>query len=298
MGSLRTIVVVASFDFLESLRSRKAIALLVLYLAGALAATGIFVRVLRAVESAAADALRVAKTESAGAMTSELFRNERFLEVLTELIGDRELATVLSSMPPLALFYAWLALTFIPLLVTLTAGDSIAYEVSTGSCRFALFRTDRLSWAIGKLAGQAMLMTVGIAVGALGAFALGLAYLADVQPGPTALWLARYSVRAWFYGFAYLGLAMGASQLTRSVNVARGLALLALFGVGLGGNVLESWDRVPDVLAGMVVLFPQGHDLDLWRPALLDRLPALAMLSALGILYFAAGAVRFARRDQ
>lgn len=298
----RTIAIVGWFDFLESIRSKKAIALLVLYLAGSLAATGVFVRVLHAIESTVADTLKVSRTERAGAMTEEVMRSEQLLDTLDELVGDRALAKTLVSMPPLALFYGWLALTFIPLLVTLTSGDSVSSDVSSGSVRFALFRSDRLSWALGKLLGQMLLMTSGIFAGALGAWIIGWIFLSGFHAIDTAWWLLRFSGRAWFYGFAYLGVAMGCSLVTRSVNVSRGLSLFMLFVFGLVGNLLETrWIR-KDILGSiadtLVQLFPQGHDLDLWRPELADRMPALVMLPALGLLYFALGYARFARRDR
>lgn len=300
-GRLHTIWLVATFDFFESLRSKKALGLVAMYLAGSLAATGIFINVLRAIEKVAAEQLRVAQTSGAGAMTSEVLRSEQFLQVLDELVGEPELARSLVSMPPLALFYAWVALTFIPLLVTLTSGDSISWEVSNGSVRFALFRTARLPWAIGKLLGQAMLMTAGIVAGGIGSYVLASFYMNEFPYVATAWWLVRFSGRAWVYGFAYLGLAMAASQLTRSVNWSRALAVMLLFGFAVAGNLLETgWleRKAPTIVPTLAMLFPQGHDLDLWRPALADRLPGFAMLLALGCGYFAIGYARFARRDQ
>src|SRR5256885_17073100 len=128
-------------------------------------------------------------------------------------------------------------MTFIRLLVTLASGDAIASEVSSGSVRYALFRSDRFSWAMGKLLGEAALMSLGIAAGALGVWLMGMFFMAGFEPLATGWWLARFSVRVWFYGFAYLGLAMGASQLTRSVNGSRALAVPFPFGPPAPGDL-------------------------------------------------------------
>lgn len=297
---LASIARIAAFDFGESIRSRKALALLGLYLAGSLAATGVFIRVLQSIENTAAETLQVAATERPGAMTEEVLRNERLLSILIDLVGDESLARAVVELPPMALFYGWLAFTFIPLLVTLTSCDAIASEVATGSCRFALFRVDRHSWAAGKLLGQAALMIVGILSGALGAWTLAFFFMNDADPAGTLVWLLRFSGRAAVYGFAYLGMTLGLSQVTQSVNFARGLGLLGLFFLGLGGNILESdWSTTKLLGTNLTIvqLFPQGHDLDLWRPAFTERLPGVTMLLALGLLYFVVGHLVFARRD-
>lgn len=300
MRRLRNIWLVAAFDFFESIRSRKAIALLLLYVAGSLGATAIFLRVLKTVEDTLADTLHVSRTEGAGTMTHAMLESEDFRDFVSVWVGDKDLAEAIITLPPMVLFYAGLALTFIPLLAILSSCDSVSYEVSTGSCRFALFRTDRLSWALGKLGGQAALMTAGLLAGALSAWILGAFFLTGFQPAASAWWMLRMCGRVWFYGFAYLGLALGASQMTRSVNWSRAIALLTWFALAAGGAFLGADPIVkfaPTILPTVRQLFPNGHRLDLWRPDLLDRLPALVMLTALGALYFSIGYWRFARRD-
>jgi hypothetical protein len=202
--------------------------------------------------------------------------------------------------PALALLYGWLAFTFVPVLVVLTSADTIAAERASGALRFAIVRTDRLSWAVGRLAGQAALMAVGIVAGAAAVWVVGIFAWSGFTPGPTAWWLVRMAGRAWIHGLAYLGLTLGMSQLVRGANAARALALGALLFCGILRLLLE-WDRVTDlfpVVAPVVAaLLPGSHTLDLWRPAFLDRLPALVALAAFGVATFALGHRRFARSD-
>ena len=300
MSALVTVLRIASFDFLESIRSRRALALLVLYVAGSIAATAMFVRFVVAFENTAASVLSVGQTGSAGAMTEEMMQTENMYLFFKDLVGDDALARALMRIPPLAMFYGWLALTFIPLLVTFTSGDSVAAEVASGSVRFALFRVDRLSWAVGKLLGQTLLMCVGILVGAAASLATSSLLMTNSHIGLTAIWLLRFSGRAAIYGFAYLGLVVGCSLVAKSLNGARAGALIGLFAVGVGGNLLEGeWTttRFPVLAPTLSNIFPQGHDLDLWRITFTDRLPGIVMLLALGLAYFTAGYATFARRD-
>jgi hypothetical protein len=297
---IRDALVVAEQDLAESLRSRKALVLLGLYLAGALAACGIFVRVLQEVETVVADQLRVAHTSKPGTMTRALMESDELQDVLTGLIGDPVLAAELVRIPPMALFYGWVALTFVPALVAMTSSDAIAGELATGSARFALVRTDRTSWAVGKLIGQASLIGVGISLGAVGAYVVGWSGLLTFEPTDTAVWLARLSIRAWVYSIAWLGIVMGAGQLTRSVPGARGLGLLALVLLGTASVALGSpfvMDKAPILAPTVHQLLPGAHQLDLWRPDLALRMTAIGALITIGLAAFALGHQRLLRVD-
>lgn len=300
MRRLREILLVAGFDLMESLRARKVLVLFALYVAGAAAATGGFVAVLAKLEHTINEALKVADTSKPGAMTEALMMNEQLREGLGELVGDQALANELVLIPLIALFYSWLAFTFVPALVTFTSCDAIANEVSSGSCRFALVRTDRLGWALGKAGGQAALLGVGIAGGAFAAWLIGLGFMNGFDALGTAWWLARLALRAWLNGLPYLGLALGCSLVVRSPNAARALAMFALIGVGVVDSMLaipELNEYAPVLLPTLRQLLPGSHTLDLWRPALIDRLPSLVLQPALGAAFFLLGYARFNRRD-
>lgn len=297
---LRDALVVALFDLRSSLRSRKALLLLVLYLAGSMAATGVFVSILQQVERQAATALHVAATEHPGILTSRVMESPEVHSMIQGLVGDAELADELLQTPPLALFYGWIALSFVPILVTLTSSDAIAGEVDSGAARFALTRTSRGSWASGKLLGQTALMVAGLALGGAGSWVVGWASFTGFQGAATALWMLRLGSRACVSGFAYLGLVMGISLLTRSANRARAFALLALVAVGVLralGNAPPVHDFAPSLVDGLLQLLPGSHVLDLWRPDPGRRLPAMLILLALGGSFFTGGYLRFVRRD-
>lgn len=298
LSRLRDAWIVARFDLFESLRSRKALVFLVLYVAGAVGATWIFTEVLQEVEEQLAEQLLVARTTAPGSLTQAVMESPELRGVLSRLVNDDALAEALLRIPPIALLYHWVALTFAPAFVALTSSDAISTEVATGSVRYALFRTDRTSWAVGKLFGQALLLLVGLALGAFGAWVTGWAQLASFEPGATALWMGRYLFTAFVFAFAHLGLVLGVSQLTRSVPWSRALGLLALVAVfavngWLGRDAVR--ESAPALIDSVRQLLPAAHRLALWRPD--GFVVASVVLVAFGVTAFAAGHLRFLRRD-
>ena len=271
-----------------------------LYVAGAIAATGMFVRILQEIESVVAQQLRVAQTSRPGALTEKMLASEEFMGVVSGLIGDETLAQELLGVPPTALFYGWVAMMFLPPLVAMTSGDDVSGELATGSARFSLYRTDRTSWAIGRLLGQTMLLGVALALGAAGAFIVGSAGLVSFQWADTGVWLFRLTLRAWVYGFAWLGLVMGVSQCVRTPARARGLAVFMVVCVGGTGLALQADDvvtRWPVLAPTLYQLFPGAHQLELWRPALVHRLSASLALFTIGGVGFWLGHQRLLRMD-
>lgn len=297
---LRTALLVGAFDLKSSLRSRKAVLLILLYLAGSVASSAGFLEVLRAMEGAMADALKVAQTERPGAMTASVMENDQLLKVIGDLVGDPALAAELVSIPPLALFYGWIALSLVPVLVMLNSTDAVASEVESGSARFALVRAPRLSWALGKLLGQGALLVFGLLAGGAGSWLVGLLGLSSFEAWPNAVWTLRLALRAAVMGSAWLGIALGISLLVRSQNQARALGLLALVLIGVLRQVLGAPavnEHAPVLFDTLLLVFPGHYLLDLWQPALLDRLPALLMLPTIGGCAFLIGLAVFQRRD-
>lgn len=285
---------VAGFDLLEALRSRKAVVLLALYVLGSLGAAAIFIQVLGAIRD------RLESDLGHVVDTKQLMESPGMARIAGALVGDAEVASAVVAIPPMALFYGWMAMSFVPLLVLFTSADAIAGDVQSGAVRFSLFRIDRLSWAAGKLVGQTCLMAMGVLSGALAAWAMGALWLEGMPRGLTAYWLLRISGRTIVYCFAYLGMVMCASQLARTPIRAGGLALMIVFGSALTGNLLDAEPivtRAPKLFAALGMLFPNGHYLSLWHPALLESGLAAVALVAIGLGFFALGFWRFSTRD-
>ncbi|MFT5587559.1 MAG: ABC-type transport system involved in multi-copper enzyme maturation permease subunit [Cognaticolwellia sp.] len=297
----RDILLVAGFDLRSSLRSWKALGLLALYLAGSMAASGIFVSALQEIEGVLADTLGVAQTSQPGAMTAQLMQSPEVLEILGGLLGDSDLALQLVQIPPLALFYFWLALVLLPVLVTITSADAISFERGTGAARFVLSRTNLTSYVWGKAVGQLALMFVGVIAGGVGVWLVGYFSLQSFDGPATAAWMLRLGLRTLPWGAAWLGLSLGVSQVTRHWVASLAAAMVMLVAVGIGGQVLLhlDWltDTAPLVQELLSPLFPAAHKTDLFRPEFSRRLPAMAMLIALGASWFSLGTWRLSKVD-
>ncbi len=295
MIHLRTIRLVAGFDLYESLRSRKAIALICLYTIAALAGAALFVKVFNTMMLELAD-------QFGQEATTKMLESDQLVDLIAEKLvhNDKTVARELLSVPPLALFYGWWASNLLPLVVVLTSTDAISEPVATGGIRYALFRAGRLDWALGKFAGQTLLMAVGIAVGGLATFILGATSLNTFEASSTLWWIFIMCGRSLFYGFAYLGVAMCASQLVRSNAAARALGIAMMFVLVVGGVIVQAPGlvaRAPDLLGAVKYIFPNAHALTLFHPSLMTRLPSMLALMLIGAAYFALGFLRFSERD-
>jgi ABC-type transport system involved in multi-copper enzyme maturation permease subunit len=294
MTHAQSIRLVATFDLLESLRSRKAIVLLSLYALGALGASGLFIRLLTSIQAQF--------TEQFGQAVDMkmIMESPGMARLVGELAGDPEVATAIVAVPPMALFYSWLATTFVPLLVLFTSSDAVSGDVASGAVRYSLFRVDRISWAVGKLIGQTSLMAVGVLLGALVCWLTGLIWLDGMPSAETGYWLLRIAGRSTVYCFAYLGIAMCASQLARTNARAGGLALVMMFFASLLGGLTKAEPikkSSPEMFGALAKLFPNGHELSLWHPSWLYSGTAMLGLVCIGLAWFALGFWRFSTRD-
>ena len=291
-GPFRGIYFVARLDLASALRSRRAIAALLLYVLAVLGATYLFCLLIQTVQETVGDATTI---------SDALARDRRFRRLVEGLTGDKEIAERLITMPPLALFFGWLSVNFLPFLTVVNSSDAIASQVRTGESRFILFRSGRLPFALGTFVAHGLLMTIGLALGAVGSLVMGAMMLGVgtslAATGP----MFSIGAATWFYSFAYLGLAVGMSQLVDSASAARGLAFGAFFCLAIGAGLLRVQyvaEMFPTPLLPVVKwFFPQAHSLDLWRLSFLGRLPAMASLFVLGVLYFLPGWMYFRRRD-
>jgi ABC-type transport system involved in multi-copper enzyme maturation permease subunit len=295
-ATLRTLAV---NELADSIRSRRVIALLLLYVAGSVAGTALFIHFLQQIEGQLVQSLGLASPGNTGSVTATLWKSHAFREMITHLVGDRALAENLLAIPPLALYYGWLSFAFAPILVMLTSSSRISEEVWSGSARFVLFRVPRLHWCAGKFAGQAVQILAALLLSAAGAWATGYLRMHSFEPLASARFMLLFSAKAWIYSLAYLGLALAISQFCSAPNLALALGFVALIAVTAltfvsnhfaGDGMRRLWDLVH-------VLTPGAHRPGLWWGDAAHVVPAVAFLLALAAVYMLAGYARFSRRD-
>jgi len=298
-SALRTVSLVARHELSDSVRSRRVLVLVLLYLAGSIAATAVFISVLQKIEVQLVSSLGLASAGKTGSVTATLWKSDAFREILTHLIGNRPLAESLLAIPPLALFYGWLSFAFAPLLVMLTSSTRVSEEIWSGSARFVLFRIPRLHWIFGKFAGQALQLLGALLLSAAGAWLTGLVRMHSFEPLATAYAMLLFSAKAWLYALAFLGLATAISQLCAGPNLAVAFGFLALIAMAIVSGISEhfagdGWRRILDVVNALT---PEAHRLDLWWGDSAHFVPAIVFLVTLSVLYMLAGYARFARRN-
>jgi ABC-type transport system involved in multi-copper enzyme maturation permease subunit len=298
-ATLRNTWTVTLHELTDSIRSRRAIVLLILYALNAVVATLIFVKVLHEMENQFEKAVGVAEAQKAGGTTTAMWKNRNFRELISGLVGNKETAEKLLETPPLALFFGWLSFFYTPLLVMLMSAARISEEIWSGSVRFVMFRTSRLSWCVGKYAGQALQLLVALLLSGVAAWITGWWRMAFFDPTANAAAIAVFSVKAWIYGIAFLGLATGVSQLIASPNVATAVGIIVMILFSVLSMVAEWVTRQPwrEILNVADLLVPGGHKMDLWLPDAMHAGPATVFLLALGAAYMLAGYVRFSRRN-
>lgn len=296
---VRTLWTIARHELTDSVRSRRVIVLILLYVAGSMAATLFFITVLQKIEHQLAESLGVQAATGTGTVTATLWKSNAFRGILSQLTGNRELAETLLDIPPLGLFFGWLSFAFAPALVMLTSTSRIAEEVWSGSARFVLIRASRLYWCLGKFTGQAIQILGALLLSAAGAWLVGLLRMKSFEPAATAWAMLLFSGRAWVYSLAFLGLALAVSQWCAAPNLSLALGFLAMIALAIVAGVAdhfagEGWRRLWDVI---LALTPGGHKTDLWWGDAAHLLPACVFLVCLAFAYLAAGYARFARRD-
>jgi len=295
---LRHVWVVLRYELADAVRSRRVVILLLLYLAGAMLTCNGFITAMHSLETQLADTLALPASSSAGTVTNALWRSKAFRRMIISLIGNREIALEILSVPPIAVIYGWLAFTFTPVLVTLSASSRISEEVSSGSVRYILTRTSRPAWCIGKFMGQACEVLLALMLSAIATWCLARFRMASSGDVDTARWIVIYGWKAWIYSLAFIGLALGISQAIRSPYHAMGLSLLVLIAMGilslmarhLAGDGWRNLWQIADFV------FPINQKMNLWRLKPAYVLNSSLYLVALGLTYLFTGYAVFTKR--
>jgi ABC-type transport system involved in multi-copper enzyme maturation permease subunit len=289
---------VLRYELADSIRSRRVLILLLLYLAGALLASNGYITAIHKLEAQLAETLSLPPASSPGAVSEALWGSTAFRRMMISLVGDKEIALDLLSLPPIAMIYGWLAFTFTPMLVVLSAAGRIAEEVSSGSVRYVLSRTSRPAWCLGKYCGQACEVLLALMLSAIVTWCVARFRMPQSNGFETARWIIIYGWKAWLYSLAFIGLALGMSQAIRSPHHAMGLTLGLLIAMGILSLMShhlagEGWSQLWQITD---YLFPMKQKLNLWRlqPAYIAN--AGVYLVTLSMAYLFAGYAVFTRR--
>ena len=287
MRSLWRIVQTALCEWENALRSRRALVLLLLYLAAAVLCMNGTISLLGRMESELVRVLRLPDAGQSGIVSETLWKSKSFRNMIAAGVDNRLVFEDISHRHPVELLYAWFAFFCAPILVVLVSGTRVAEDLRTGVARYMLVRTTRLEWSFGKYIGQALMIACALAVSAVGAWCVALCRLPTATAARLLLPMLGWGVSAWFYSLAWLGLALGLSHLTRSSMRATAFGILAI----------GACEVLPHFFPEVEVVVPSGARMGLWRSPFTPQAVAVFHLATLGLVYLTIGAAVFNRRD-
>lgn len=295
---VRDICIVAGQELSESVRTKRAILLTVLFCGATVAGTLMFIKLLASVEEQLVGVLGL-DAGAAGGATAALWKSDMFRQTIVHLVGDRDLAQSLLQFTPLGLFYGWLSFAIVPWLVAFTSSSRITEEIWSGSARFVLTRTTRIAWVLGKYVGQALQLLCALLLTVFAAWLTGYLKLESFPGAATFRDMLLFAPKAWIYGLCFLGLVSGISLFCKSPGIANVLGLIGFLLTSGAWHLAhrfagEGWRRILDVVQ---IVLPRQHYQDLMRPDWGHALPATIFLVALGLCYLFAGYLWLQRKD-
>jgi len=298
LQSLRDVALVARWWIARSVRTRSAAALVLIYALMEAGGAWVFTRILLAMEQGLADTLRVPRTRKPGAMLDVLADRGQLRDLLGGMVGDGAAVEWALQLPVLSSYTFWLALGVVPFLACAAGAEAISPDIADRSLRYELVRTGRLELVAGRFAGQALLVGLGLAFGAVGVWIVAMTCMVDQPAIAQATSLLMFAPRLWFWSLPWLGLGIACSQLSGTTNFSRTLALGATVGVMVAYGTItwlatNYWPLLGDLV---LPILPHTYSLGLWGPGFGWGTEAL-VLTALGLVAALSTYPLFARRN-
>jgi ABC-type transport system involved in multi-copper enzyme maturation permease subunit len=300
MRAIRCIWRTAISEWGGAIRSRRALVLLLLYLASAVLCMNGTISVLGRMEKELASMLQLPDAGETGVVSASLWKSKPFNRAVRSVVGDSPVLQDISGRHPVELLYAWFVFFCAPILTVLVAGTRISEDIRSGAVRYMLVRETRLEWSLGKFIGQALMIAMALVVSALGATAVAFCRLPAGTAASLFLPMLNWGLRAWVYSLAWLGLALGLSHLTRSPSRATAFGIIAICLFGALPPLTEFLHTTagwPAALTHVRMLVPAGAEMSLWRFSPVPLAAGSFHLITLGLTYLMAGAAFFCRRD-
>lgn len=300
MTGLQQMWRVACYEWFDALRSRRALVVLLLYMAAAVCNMYWSISLLSKLEKELVTLLQLPSAEQTGVVSTTLWKSKPFQRLMKEMTQNDAVLQDITGKHPVELIYAWFAFFYTPLLVVLVAGSRIAEDLGSGAVRYVIFRTSRATWSLGKFLGQALMIGFALILSGVGAYAVAKYRLAGTGTPDLFLNMAQWSGRAWIFSIPYLGLAMGLSHLTKSASKATVMGIFAItvcfiITVLLRHFTGDSGWRA--YLPYLGVLVPEDHKMYLWRSSCAPLVTGTVYLVTLGLCYLLSGYALFRKRD-
>jgi ABC-type transport system involved in multi-copper enzyme maturation permease subunit len=300
----RDVALVARYELAEAVRSRLLLVIVLLFVGAGGVAAWSFTELVQSVEDNTARVTGAPQTRRPGATMRRIRESGSYRQGLRIFLRDDQKADYFAAIPPIVTFFAYFSFYFLPFLVLFTSAETISTEVASRSIRYAVLRTGRLEFALGKALGQALIIVGVTALAAVVFFGIAWASLGAFEPGATLLGMMAFWPRVLLYLLPFLGWAMFASMVTRSVNAARAVSLGGGVALSIVAGLVATpprWLQGGAVFSTVRDLFgyltPFGHYKGLGYPPGGALAGDVVVCLALTALYFAAGFSWLRKRD-
>ena len=297
---LRRIWHTALWEWSGAIRSRRALVILLLYLASAVLCMNGSISILGKMERELATVLQLPESEKTGVVSASLWKSKPFTRIVRSTVGEGPVLDDIFGRHPVELLYAWFAFLCAPLLAVLVCGTRISDDLRSCAVRYMLVRESRIEWSLGKYVGQTFMVAVALVASSLGAAAVAFFRLSPEVAGSLVIPMLGWGMRAWIFSLAWIGLALGLSHLTRSPGRSTAFGIFAICDFAAASPLLgffHSHFGWPDWVLHATMLFPGSAENSLWRFSLTPVLTGGFHLLVLGLVYLMAGAAVFSRRD-
>lgn len=297
---MRKVLEMARFELAAALRTKRAVAMLAVYLVTSLFGMSGAITGLGKMEAQLADILQVESADGkSGIVSAALWKSKPFQRLARGIVGDSLVYDDIVGKHPAELIYAWIVFLAVPFLAVFASCRRVADDVKSGAAKYVLLRVTRLQWTLGKYLGQAFLILAGLVLGALGAWCVAAFRLSGADIPALLPAMLAWSLKAWFLSLAWLGVAVGISHLSTSGAKAQTFAMGALVAFSLAPYVLKLYSdsAVGSKLLVLGLLFPSVTEDALWRASFLPVAAGAAWLVAIGLMWLSFGHLVFARRD-
>ncbi len=317
---MRDIGLVAGFELREMRRSRRAFFVVAMYLLVAAFATYNFVRILNLTQNfnqsppqwrqrdvrGPTDPARVAQAPvprsapGAGPSQGAFFsRWSPFRNILSDQVNNEQTMDFLMKKPLIMLYFMLVCLFAVPILIMITASESIAQEHQTRGVRFTALRTGRVEFVVGKVLGQGLLMAVVVLLSAVLCMAMGAWKLQDFEWGPAISAMLVFWPRIVAFCAPFVGLAALCSMNCSSALAARAFALISMGALLMVHELTSFYSDTPlaSFFSTLDQFEPYSHQAALWTATYAMVGPAMAALAGLTVLYVGIGLIFYSRRD-
>ena len=296
MKSLARIVRSAVCELGSAIRTRRALVILVLYLAASILTMYSMISVLGKMETQLAETLQLPTDDGkSGVVSTALWKSRPFQRIVKAIVGDELVYADISGLHPAELIYAGFAFFYVPILTILIGSNRVADDLHSGAVRYMITRVTRFEWSLGKYIGNAFLMLPALLAGALAAWIVASIRLAGADSFALLPPMLVWAVKGWLFSLAFLGVALGISHLTHSGSKATAFGVIALVVCYVVPKLLSHY--FPSVAGTVNLLSPYTVERSLWRASFQPVAGAAVWLLALGLCYLTAGYAFFAGRD-